>query len=493
MPINVSGPGARGGVGATNPTNAQLNPVAPPNAGQRAAVGDAFARGLANDSSLGSVGGQQFANPGASGVTSYGLFGGGGSGQSAAPSTPPMQPPSPGPSPGVPHNVQPRPPMMQIPTQPGIIAHPKLNNGGGSMGGFSVGASTPSTTGAMPKLPPGLPSMQQRIAAAPRLIGQQRPAPPMGMAQRAPTMPLRAPPPAPGGTMQAQSSGGGGTPPGAAPPAGASPGSVSGFNAGDNTDNTALHPVNQDGTRSDGQTGQDTRPTDGGAATGMDSLTAAANGALTSAGGVAGQSLADLIAGYNQGMGGQADPSFSQFFNQMAPGFQENSLTNAVGQNMQQMMDPAAWEQSAQNQLANDLATNTSSLNEGERRLQDQAGRSGLANTGGADSALLRNFSNQQSADARNVFNDTLGHQMDAANMASSYANGLRGQDTSRSNMLTGIAGQGAGQDLANAREDNPSLIKVLQSLMGGAGAAAGAGAQGLGSLASLLPLLAAA
>jgi hypothetical protein len=75
----------------------------------------------------------------------------------------------------------------------------------------------------------------------------------------------------------------------------------------------------------------------------------------------------------------------------------------------------------------------------------------------------------------RDVFNDTLNNQMNAIGKAGDFALGQRGQDVEPVERCSRESrAQGAGQDLANARLDNPSAIEALRDILGGAGKCCG-------------------
>jgi len=200
-----------------------------------------------------------------------------------------------------------------------------------------------------------------------------------------------------------------------------------------------------------------------------------------------GQTFAGVAGGWDQAVGGGGQKGFNDFFNQNMPQWQESSLNDAVGANMQQMMDPAAWEQMARNRLDAANFANTGALNTAERRLADMAGRTGFANTGGVQGQMYNDFANRGLQNERDIFNDTLTNQMNAIGQAGSYANTQRGQDLQRYGNLLNIGAMGAGQDLSNYREDHPSGAAMAQDLMKALGGVAG-GAQG--NIASLLPFL---
>lgn len=184
-----------------------------------------------------------------------------------------------------------------------------------------------------------------------------------------------------------------------------------------------------------------------------------------------GGAFSDFVAGWDQANPG-SNKSFFDFLN--VPGFQQSSLMGDVGQNWTSAMDPAAWQQMAQNRLASANEANLSALNLAERRLADSAARTGLGNFGGARGNMYNDFASRGIQAERDIFNDALMNQMNAIQGAGQFALGANQQDQSRWSQLANMGMMGAGQDFAANREDNPSGASVLRDFLGAIGGAAG-------------------
>jgi hypothetical protein len=226
---------------------------------------------------------------------------------------------------------------------------------------------------------------------------------------------------------------------------------------------------------------------------GGQSPTEAAGGVAADAAGLAGGTLgagfAEFRDAWDAATGGGSNASAFDFM--QIPGFEQSSLMGDVGQNMTSMMDPAAWEQMAANRLSSAFEANRGALNLGERRLNDRAARTGLANSDGARGSMYDAFAQRNMQAERDIFNDTLNNQMGAIGQAGNFALGQQAQDQARWSQLLGLGGQAGLADFMANREDNPSGAAVLQDLLGALGGLAGAGGQGASGLMSLLgPLL---
>lgn len=219
------------------------------------------------------------------------------------------------------------------------------------------------------------------------------------------------------------------------------------------------------------------------------------NGALVGqvagdVGTMAGEGFSSFVDAWNAANPG-SNMSYEDFLN--IPGFDPSSLMGDVGQNWTAAMDPAAWEQMAQNRLAAANEANMGALNRGERRLADRAGRTGFANTGGVTSQMYNDYAGRGVQAERDIFNDTLMNQMNALQGASGFALGQNAQDQARWALEAGMAGHAADQNFGANREDNPSGAAVLGDLLGALGGAAGGAAnlagQGAGGIMSLLAI----
>jgi hypothetical protein len=208
------------------------------------------------------------------------------------------------------------------------------------------------------------------------------------------------------------------------------------------------------------------------------------------AGGIAGEGVAGFVDAYENANPASA-AGYGDFLN--TPGFEQGSLMGDVGQNWTAAMDPAAWEQMAQNRLASANEANMGALNRGERRLADRAGRTGFANTGGATSQMYNDYAGRGVQAERDIFNDTLMNQMNALQGASGFALGENAQNLGQWGQLYGGSLHQADQDFAANREDNPSGAAMLSDLFGAGGAAVGGAGQlagaGAGGLMSLLAI----
>jgi hypothetical protein len=243
--------------------------------------------------------------------------------------------------------------------------------------------------------------------------------------------------------------------------------------------------------------------------------------AFAASAGAAGQSMADTIGtlgdafmpmvgsisdAYQQmesewGTSPTATPYMSELL-QNNP-YQAGSLYNDVGQNMTAMMDPGAWEQMAANRLDSAREESLGAMNEGARRMRGGAARGGYNPTAGLSNVYNQHGQNMVNAQ-RDIFNDTLGNQMQAAGMAGNYALGQEGMERGMYNnalQMMGNAGmydaQQAGQDYTNFGEFVGGVGQLLgagagafgdmySSAMGGAGQMAGAALPLIGAAAGL-------
>lgn len=175
-------------------------------------------------------------------------------------------------------------------------------------------------------------------------------------------------------------------------------------------------------------------------------------------------------------------------------GFQPSDLFQAAGQNMMTISDPAAWEQMAQNRMDAHREEARASMNDAERRMRGAAARSGFNPAGGVGNIYSDYAGSMQDAQ-RNIFNDALQNQMQAANMVNNFALGERGLDQQAwANQLGMLGGALNAQNAydqhnyTNFGEAVGGVANMLGGLTGGATQGAGDLMGGVGSL--LGPLL---
>ncbi len=244
-----------------------------------------------------------------------------------------------------------------------------------------------------------------------------------------------------------------------------------------------------------------------GSTPGMDAAWDAAatgGGAAGATGGVAGaigSAMLDPVIGALQGGKASWDKAFGGENPLSQPGLQDilaqygftpGSLSGDVGQNWATAMDPAAWEQRANNLYSQAQETANTSLNSNERRFNDRAGRSGLANQGGGLSSLYQGYGSELQNAQRNIQNDSLSQQMQAMQGAGAFANGQQALDQQRWGQGMSALTQANQMDTAYNQQANPDFWDMLNSAMSAAGGVAqGAGQAGGSILASLPKLLA--
>lgn len=170
-------------------------------------------------------------------------------------------------------------------------------------------------------------------------------------------------------------------------------------------------------------------------------------------------------------------------------GFNPSSLTGALGQNAQAMMDPAAWQQMADNRMAAHRDQARGDLNDMERRTRGAAARGGFNPTAGLNNAYSQYAQSNQDAQ-RNIFNDALGHQMNAFNTASGYGLGQQGLDQSRWGQGLGMLGQAGMFDAANRAGDFTNFGEMVGGVGDLVGSVLHGGGQSGGGIASMLPML---
>lgn len=426
-------------------------------------------------SGIPNVQGAQYASPGANGVTSYGLFSNAGKKGVLPPK--PTAPPTMG--------INPPPTMLPpgaMPNAPTIAKPPILRGGTPQLPQLPSGINPAMPTIGNPQIPtiaPPSAMLPQGQLTGMRSTGRQALAgrgAPAGGGLGAPTMQMSQggsggtmtlpPPPSGGGTqMQAQTAGG---------------------DATQDMFNTfiAAHPEIAQLFGLVPGSGQAAEDAAGAAGDAAGNLAGDAGGF---AGATVGQGMGDFIKAFNDATGNGGGGNFFDYLKGAIPGFEQNGLMGAVGQNMTSAMDPAAWQQMASNREAQLDESNLAGLNLQERRMADMAGRTGFANTGGATSQMYNDFNQRGIQGRRDIFNDILPQQMNAMNMAGQFALGQNGQDQQRWSQLLGLGGQGAMANFMANREDNPSGGAVLQDLMGAIGGMAQGGG---GILQGLLPLL---
>lgn len=217
----------------------------------------------------------------------------------------------------------------------------------------------------------------------------------------------------------------------------------------------------------------------------------AANAAVGGLAGDAGSTLGNMFKQFSDAWGnssGAGDRSMGSFMQN--PQFNDGSLVGDVGQNMTSMMDPAAWQQMAQNRLTDLNQSNLAGMNLAQRRMADSAGRTGMANTNGAVNNLYNQYALRGQQDSRNVFNDVLNNQVNAIGQAGNFALNQRGQDIGRWNTLAGLDATKGQTDLNNWRQDHPSGAAMAQDLLGAIGGMMGGASQGGGNFLSMLPAM---
>lgn len=168
----------------------------------------------------------------------------------------------------------------------------------------------------------------------------------------------------------------------------------------------------------------------------------------------------------------------------------QTGLMDAVGANMGQMMDPAVWEQMMANRIATGQEQALGGLNMSERRIRDAASRGGFAPGQGGLSQAYADYGSQMNQVNRDVFNDTLGQQMAAANQAAQFGLGQQGQMNQEEAAIMDMLAKAGMLDKGMEWENYTSFEDILNnmaSMVGGAGQMVGDLAGAAGSVAPAL------
>jgi hypothetical protein len=220
-----------------------------------------------------------------------------------------------------------------------------------------------------------------------------------------------------------------------------------------------------------------------------DGAAGAANAAGDIVGGggaMAAETIADILRQWNEGwdagMGGPP-PGMMDGLNEILGsfGFDHGSLVDDVGMNWTTAMDPAAWEQRANNLMATASEQGWADLNRQERRLNDAASRSGMANSSGIRSSMYNNLSSNLQNQQRNIWNDSLLQQMQALQGAGSFANQQQAMDQSRWSQMLGMLGQANQADTQYAQDNYLGFGEALGGALGVGASVLGQGANGVG------------